>query len=74
MRFPAASAFLALLTAADEAHAASFFKTFTPKFGIASAENSVKVVRKNGWFMGSTLRGGSTGKLSNAIWERFLLY
>jgi hypothetical protein len=71
MRFPAASAFLALLSTTD---AASFFKSspsITRNYGVDIASSLNPVFRQNGWFnvrggdvRGGDVRGGATGELS----------
>ena len=52
MKFTAASTFLALLAATQTVDG-----SLSPSRGLASS-----LSQKNGWFYGTTLRGGSMGK------------
>jgi hypothetical protein len=67
MRFPAASAFLALVTANDKVYA-SFFKsslsssTITQKYGLGITSTVNPISKRNGWFLSTDLRGGAMGK------------
>uniref|UniRef100_A0A7S4EEC5 Cell division cycle protein 48 n=1 Tax=Pseudo-nitzschia australis TaxID=44445 RepID=A0A7S4EEC5_9STRA len=60
MRFPSATAFLALVSTTD---ATSFFKSSTSivqKYGLDIASTNNSVSTQNGWFAGLATRGGAT--------------
>ena len=63
MRFSAAAAFLAVLSTSD---AASFFKSSsaTRSYAVDVGSSPSVLSRPNGWFLGTSVRGGATGELS----------